>query len=84
MLGRDQSRCSNSAQVSDMSGVNTKSLSTERQQSSCSDKIPDKSQVNKNKENTELLIDTEICALADKQSIQQAINHFRPAKKTML
>ena len=61
-----------------MSGVNTKSLSTERPQSSCSDKIPDMSQVNKNKENTELLTDTEICALMDKKNIQQVINHFTP------
>ena len=77
-------RSSNSDQVSNMSGVNTKSLSTERPQSSCSDKIPDMSQVNKNRENTELLTDTEICALTDKQSIQQVIDHFRPAIRTVL
>ena len=84
MIGTEQARCSNSAQVSNMSGVDTKSQSTERPQSSCSDKIPDQSQVNKNKENTELLTDTEICALTDKQSIQQVIDHFRPAIRTVL
>ena len=84
LLGTEQTRCSSSAQVSNMSGVNTKSLSTERPQSSCSDRISDMSKVNKNKENTELLTDTEICALTDKQSIQQVIDHFRPAIRTVL
>ena len=41
LLGTEQTRCSISAQVSNMSVVNTKSLSTERPQSSCSDKISD-------------------------------------------
>ena len=39
LLGTGQARCSNSAQVSNMSGVDTKSKSTKQPLSSCSDKI---------------------------------------------